>query len=64
MLPALGAASSAVDALKSLTSSSSSSAQPAGGFAQFDIFGSMRVVGRLDRGIRRPAAVRRYRRPP
>jgi len=45
MLPALGAASSAVDALKSLTSSSSSSAQPAGGFAQFDIFGSMASSG-------------------
>jgi EF-hand domain pair len=40
MLPALALASSAVDAIKSLTSSRSPSAQPAGGFGQFDIFGS------------------------
>ena len=67
MMFALGAVSSALDALKSLTSSGSSSAQPAG-FSEaatdpFDLSGSAAAAG-SSAPAPAPAGFRSYRRRP
>ena len=64
MLLALGAASSAIDALQALTSSKSSSAKSTGARQQgaFDFFSEFHGLGRPKAAAE--AAVRRFRRRP